>query len=524
MSAAEQEARVQQLVNNRQFRDAMEACDQLNLQHPEYESGWYTASHLAMIVNQPLLGVRAIDQALQLSPGKPEWLLQRIKCLGAAGNVDAATAAARQLSGHQFDTAMLAAHFGLALTRLAMYPEALRQYTRAAELESDDGQHFYNLAAVQRFLGNKEASLSAVARCLELSPDDEDAHLLRAGLKTQTKDNNNIVSLQDAHARAEGQDRKRVRVCYALAKEYEDIGDFEHSFQFLAEGSSLRRSGLEYTPQKDLDSIETLREVYTRSLFDGHIQGHINAEPIFVIGMPRTGTTLVDRILSNHSVVYSAGELPTFSNQMVKHCQKLGGEKPNVPADLVHISVGVNFEELGTDYIAATRPRTGQTAHFVDKLPLNFLYAGLIHLALPKAKIVLLERDPMDTCYAVYKALFEGVYPFSYDLTELANYYVAYRQLIDHWQTVMPGVMHVVKYEDLVTEPKPVIESLLSYCGLSWEDACLKYYDNEQASTTASAVQVRDALYRTSIGKWRNYEKQLAPVAEILGANLRRSS
>ncbi|NQV87841.1 MAG: sulfotransferase, partial [Woeseiaceae bacterium] len=207
----------------------------------------------------------------------------------------------------------------------------------------------------------------------------------------------------------------------------------------------------------------------------------------------------------------------------VRHCQKLGGEKANAPADLVGVSVGVNFEELGADYIAATRSRTGHTAHFVDKLPLNFLYAGSIHLALPKAKIVLLERDPMDTCYAVFKAVFESVYPFSYDLTELANYYVAYRQLIDHWQAVMPGVLHVVNYEELATEPKPVIENLLSYCGLSWEEACLKYYDNEQASTTASAVQVRDALYRTSIGKWRNYEKQLAPVAEILDAKLRRS-
>ncbi|NQV86748.1 MAG: hypothetical protein HQ492_06695, partial [Woeseiaceae bacterium] len=299
MSAEEQEARVRQLVNDDQTREAMEACDQLNLQYPEYESGWYTASHLAMIVNQPLLGVHAIDRALQLSPGKPEWLLQRVKCLGASGYVDEAIAAAQQLSGHQFDTARLAAHFGLALTRLAMYPAALRQYTRAVELEPNDGQHFYNLAAVNRFLGNMEASLSAITRCLELTPDDEDAHLLRAGLKTQTTDDNNIAALREAHTRAEGQNRKRSRLCYALSKELEDIGDFERSFEFLAEGSSLRRSGIKYTPQKDLDTFEKLREVYTKNVFDGHIPGHINAEPIFVIGMPRTGTTLVERILGS---------------------------------------------------------------------------------------------------------------------------------------------------------------------------------------------------------------------------------
>lgn len=152
-------------------------------------------------------------------------------------------------------------------------------------------------------------------------------------------------------------------------------------------------------------------------------------------------------------------------------------------------------------------------------MPLNFLYAGLIHLALPKAKIVLLERDAMDTCYAVYKTLFEGIYPFSYDLQELANYFIAYRQLMDHWQAVMPGVMHVVRYEELVTSPQAVIESLLSYCRLSFEEACVKYYQNEQASTTASTVQVREDFFQTSIGKWRNYEHQLAPVAKILGDN-----
>ena len=441
-TAAEQEARVHGLVNSGQLREAMEACDQLNMQHPGYESRWYTASHLAMIVNQPLLGVRAIDRALQLSPGKPEWLLQRFKCLGASGNMEAATAASQQLAGHQFDTARLAADFGLALSRLGMYPEALRQYSRAAELEPNDGRHFYNLAAVHRFLGDMDASQAVIARCLELSPDDEEAHLIRAGLRTQTADNNNVTALQEAYARAEGQPRKRVRLCYALAKELEDIGDYRRSFDYLSEGSSLRRSGLEYTLQKDLDSITRVREVYKKDVFDGRIHGHVNAEPIFVIGMPRTGTTLVERILGSHSVVSSAGELRTFSTELVKHCQKVGGEKPNAPADLVGISRDVNFEELGIDYIAATRPRTGQTAHFVDKLPLNFLYAGLIHLALPKAKIVLLERDAMDTCYAVYKTLFEDIYPFSYDLTELATYYQAYRQLMErnaddlgpHWR------------------------------------------------------------------------------------------
>ena len=516
--ALELETRVRQLIQAGKVKEAAEICDQLNQQYPDYESGWYTASHLALVIKEPQIAVSAIDRALQLSPGKPEWLCQRVECLSAAGNVSAARVCVEQLEGHEFRTAADAARFALVLNRLGMYQHARHHFARAIELEPNEGQHHYNLATVERFLGDRDAAQTAVNRCLELSPDDEDAHFLRAGLRTQTTAENNLEALTAAYARAGNHPRSRIRLCHALSKELEDIGDYEKSFAYLNEGASLRRSNTRYTPQVDLYTMRKIREIYTSDLFDDRVEGHVNAEPIFVIGMPRTGTTLVERILSSHSVVHSAGELQTFSVELVKHCKNVSDEPFSGPIDLVSISAGVNFEALGEDYIAGTRSATGQTAHFVDKLPLNFLYAGLIHLALPKAKIVLLERDPMDTCYAIYKTLFEGIYPFSYDLTDLANYFVAYRKLIDHWQTVLPGVMHVVRYEELVSDPRPVVESLLSYCGLSYEDACLKFYENQQAATTASAVQVRGQLYQSSIGKWRNYKTQLQPVLDILNA------
>jgi tetratricopeptide (TPR) repeat protein len=512
----ELEAEIRQLIQAKKYREAAKLCDQMNQQFPEFESGWYTASHLAMAIKEPMLAVSAIDRALQLSPGKPEWLFQRVECLGALGDVDTARATAEQLSEHLFDSAGISAAFALSLSRLGMYEAARRHYRQAVELEPDEGQYHYNLATVERFLGNIRAANDAVTRCIELRPDDDEAHLLRAGLVTQTGAVNNIETLLEAFSRADGQARRQVKICFALAKEFEDVEDYPRSFEYLSIGASLRRSNMAYTPQKDLDAIQNIQDVYTPDMFDGRIEGHINAEPIFVIGMPRTGTTLVERILSGHSVVQSAGERQTFSLELVKHCKQVSEEMSGNPADLVSMSASIDFMALGEDYIAGTRPDTGNTAHFVDKLPLNFLYAGLIHLALPKAKIVLLDRDPMDTCYAVYKNLFEGIYPFSYDLKELANYFVAYQKLIDHWQAVMPGVMHVVKYEELVTTPKPVIENLLSSCGLSWEDECLNFHKSAQAATTASAAQVTSNIFQTSIGKWRNYEEQLKPVSDIL--------
>jgi hypothetical protein len=158
----------------------------------------------------------------------------------------------------------------------------------------------------------------------------------------------------------------------------------------------------------------------------------------------------------------------------------------------------------------------GGHAHFVDKMPMNFLYAGLIHLALPKARIIHVVRDPMDTCYAVFKTLFEGAYPYSYSLGELARYFVSYQRLMDHWERMIPGVMLHVKYEELVTDAKAQTESMLDYCGLSWEQQCLDFHKLEDASTTASAVQIRQPVYKSSVGKWRNYSEQLQPVVEIL--------
>jgi len=515
-SASDLQEEVRQLMQAGKFRDAAVACDGLTQRHPDFVQGWVTASGLALKLGEPIIATRAIDRALLLAPGRPALLLRRVKCLVAAGQLEEATSLASQLSEHEFEAASAASSFGLLLSGLQLNKQAREHFRRACELDPDNGNHYYNLATVERFLGNKEAAEEAVNRCIESRPGDADAHLLRSGLRVQTRERNNVQSLLDAHERTADSPRDRSYVCYALAKELEDIEDYGRAFDYLSEGAGLRRDSMRYTPANDLDTMRSIRETYSRELFENGIEGYINAEPIFVIGMPRTGTTLVERILGSHSVVRSAGELQTFATELIRHCRAKAEQPTTTALELVAQSVSVDFAALGEDYITKARPAGERAAHFIDKLPLNFLYAGLIHLALPKAKIVLLERDPMDTCYAVYKSMFEGIYPFSYDLLELANYFIAYKKLVDHWQDVMPGVMHVVSYEDLASDPEPVIEDLLQYCGLSFEEACRKFFQNPEASTTASADAVRRDFYTSSIGKWRNYEDQLKPVADVL--------
>jgi hypothetical protein len=187
----------------------------------------------------------------------------------------------------------------------------------------------------------------------------------------------------------------------------------------------------------------------------------------------------------------------------------------------VDATARIDFRALGEAYLTATRPMRDTRPRFIDKLPFNFLYAGLIHLALPHARIVSLRRHPLDTCYAVYKQLFRDAYPYSYDLDELGRYYVAYDALMRHWDTVLPGVIHTVYYEDVVADVERETRRLLEYCGLPWDDACLQFHAGPQASTTASALQVRQPIYDTSVGKWRRFSSQLEPLrAQLLRAGI----
>jgi len=245
-----------------------------------------------------------------------------------------------------------------------------------------------------------------------------------------------------------------------------------------------------------------------------------NPEAIFILGMPRTGTTLVERILASHSAVSSAGELNNFALEMSREAKKLMPPQQTQAGvskqDRVVASTGLDFSLLGQQYIDSTRPLTGNSQRFIDKMPLNFLYTGLIHLALPQAKIIHLQRHPLDTCFAIYKTLFADAYPFSYQLEELGSYYAAYRQLMAHWHQVMPDVIYDQPYETLVTDIEAKTQQLLAYCELPWEPACLDFHTQQQASTTASATQVRQPVYTSSVGKWRKFKDELAPLIKTL--------
>jgi tetratricopeptide (TPR) repeat protein len=407
------------------------------------------------------------------------------------------------------------------------YPAALVAYDRAIALQPDQARYWFNRAAVRRFVGELELAERDYDAALKLDPADAQAWLNRSDLRAQSPERNHVPDLEAALAAGAQDWRFRVPLRYALAKEYEDLGDFAKSWSHLHAGAQLRRQFLQYDPQVDLDTVEWLRAAFASEPDAWVPQTTAGPQPIFIVGLPRTGSTLVDRILGSHSGVYSAGELTDFGATVIAHARaKLRGSRGAVAAptrkELVMASAQLDFAALGADYMRRVRPRLPRQAtaprNFTDKLPLNYLYCGLIARALPAARIVHVTRHPMAVCYAMYKVLFDQGYPFSYDLAEVADYYIGYRQLMAHWQATLPGRIYPIAYEDLVRDPRSQSQALLAALALPWQDQCLQSHQNAAPVATASASQVRRPIYSSSIALWRRYESQLAPVSARLSA------
>ena len=511
------EDRVWRSLRARDTKQALAACEQLTREHPGYASGWHTASQLALRLNNPAAALAAIDKALAIEPGNTDGLLQKGLCLGKLGDTAALEPLVAELATRELSTAYRHSTLGLLYTQLERREEAVTCYERAAALEPDRAKHHYNIAALQRSLGDIEQAEANFDKAIELDPADWEAIKVRSELRKQTAEDNHVDALEAMLDAGIADPRGEVHVCYALAKELEDLGEPARSFGYLKSGADKRRSLMRYDVQRDIDTMAAIEETFSAERLAGSHNGSDNDEAIFIVGMPRTGTTLVERILGSHSDVYSAGELGNFATVLMQQVRAQVDGPPPPRDELVRLSASIDFAALGDAYVASTRPFTGKTPRFIDKLPLNFLYVGLIRLALPNAKIVSVRRHPLDTCYAVYKQLFVDAYPFSYDLEELARYYAAYDRLMRHWETVLPDAVYILEYETLVDDFEPEVRRLLDHCGLAFEDACLRFHENRAASTTASTVQVRQPVYRSSVGKWQQYRDQLAPLIATLG-------
>lgn len=514
--AKQLEAEVWEKLNADDARQAIAACERLNREFPNYAPGWHTASLLALRLGNAGMALDAIREALRMEPERVSWALQEAQCLWKLGRFSEVRARLWHLQTCELSTPYECSLLGRLLTDAGERRKAIEYYEKAAALQPDDARHYYNIASLQRTVGDLDKAEANFDKTIFLNPSDYEAWKLRSELRTWTREDNHVDALEGLLNEGVDDARGEANICYALAKELEDIGEPGRSFFYLQRGARSRRDNMQYDPARDIATIHAIRDAFSEALFAPDHAGHDSREPIFVLGMPRTGSTLVERILASHTDVFAAGELTNFAVEMMKLVRQKAAPGAAGRDDLVKLSTGIDFAALGQAYVQSTRPFTGHTARFIDKLPLNYLYVGLIRLALPNATIIHVQRDPMDTIYAVYKTLFVDAYPFSYQLEELAQYYVAYHELMQHWYKVLPGRMQAVRYEDLVSAVENESRRLVESCDLQWQPGCLNFFDSDEASTTASSVQVRRPVYQSSVGRWLDYEKQLEPAADIL--------
>jgi tetratricopeptide (TPR) repeat protein len=402
------------------------------------------------------------------------------------------------------------------------FEEALSIYRRRAdEMPNNPGVHL-TLGHALKTVGKQPEAIEAYTQAYRIKPDFGDAYWSLANLKTYQFDSEQIASMREREAARSTQLVDRYHLCFALGKALEDSGQYEDSFTYYERGNRLKREEVGYDWRRITKEIDRQIEYGTPALFAGKAgAGHSATDPIFILGLPRAGSTLLEQILASHSQIEGTMELPNI----LALAHKLGGrrridEEPEYPANLGELSRD-ELAEYGEAFIKDTMiHRKAGTPFFIDKMPNNFRHIGLIHLILPNAKIIDARRSAMGCCFSGFKQLFAEGQEFTYGLEEVGHYYRDYVALMDHWDKVLPGKILRVRYEDVVADLETQVRRLLDFCGLPFEEACLNFHETERAVRTASSEQVRQPIFKSGVDQWENFAPYLDPLRTLLGPDL----
>ena len=410
-----------------------------------------------------------------------------------------------------------AARMGLAnaLARGHRTEEAVDAYERAIECRPELAAGYLGLGNVLRTLGEYERSVAAYRTGIEKKPEAAEIYWSLSNLKTFRFSDDEIAAMRELIGKGNLEPADEVHLSFALGKAAEDSADFAAAFEHYDHGNRLRRTQEHYDPVHTEDINRRIRTVFT-SEFIAQMQGfgHRGVRPIFVVGLPRSGSTLLEQILSSHPMVEATFELPE-GGRMVRYIERKTGGRERYP-EAFAAAPREFVAELGKWYDDETRRHRSGAPYFIDKMPNNFANTGLLALALPEAIFIDARRDPLDTCLSCYKQLFARGQSFTYDLEEIGLYYLDYIRMMAHWDAVLPGRVLCVRYEDVVDDLEAQVRRILAHCGLPWDDACLDFHKTKRPVRTASSEQVRQPLYRDSIGVASRYGNLLDPLRETL--------
>jgi tetratricopeptide (TPR) repeat protein len=409
------------------------------------------------------------------------------------------------------------AHTSLGNTvhRLGRTDEAIGHFRRALAIDASDPAIHSSLGGALVALGRTSEASQAFERAIALAPRQVGFFWNLASARRFSADDRYFAAMLELAENMNAlESEEQIDLHFALGKAFADIGDDARSFEHLLRGNALKRQQITYDEDKARQRLERIRGVFTAELLrDKRGLGCPSAAPIFIVGMPRSGTTLIEQILASHPQAVGAGEL----REMANLAGRIGSADAVAFPEAVQELSGEELRRIGERYVQAVSRLAPDAERIADKMPGNFSLAGLIHLVLPNARIIHACRDPRDTAFSCFSLLFSGTLEFTYDLAELGRYYSAYLKLMAHWREALPqGIMLEVQYEDVVRDLEGQARRIIAHCGLEWDAACLSFYKTERSVRTASATQVRQPIYQTSIGRWRRHEAQLQPLLREL--------
>ena len=529
MTQAQTAEQLERIVNDAiqhgRFDAAIAQSRELTEIDPGNPLGWFLLGRATRLSGELKKASAFLEKAVSLDANSVQSLLELAYCYSGRGLSAESLEVLDRMEKLATDDATTSGRAAMLYNQLGEHSRPLALFQNGLIKQPDTAWLHFGLAETLRFNGEfarAEAEYNDALRCDEHCYE---AYYELANLRTCTRETNHTRKIETLLNSGVRSKRGAAKLLYALAKEYEDFGEHKRAFINMVRAGELLAQINKYDVKADVGFFKEMSDTYSKEYVDANaVTGGFESQtPIFITGMPRTGTTLVERILGSHSKVYPAGEhlgLVTQLHELIPEAEYASGGLVFLSNNLIRQSIRLDHKQLGLKYIESLHGRIKNHPYFTDKLPINFYYIGLIRQALPNAKIIHVTRNPMDTCISNFKQYFtEGAYLFSYSLEDLSAYYMAYRRLMDHWHKVYPGVLLDVSYEDLVNDIEGESKRILKYCGLELEPECLRFYENKTPTTSRSARQVRKAVYTSSASSWKRYEKYVRPLIAHFRAN-----
>lgn len=510
-------AQAEAALQRRDFAGACALATHMLKLRPASTEAHYLAGVGALELRRNGIALEHLHRAASAEPRRAEYAMQFARALVRGHRHGDALQVALAACALAPDDPLLLDALGTVCAQCHAHERAASLYRRACALAPDNPVCRFNLAMSLVYMGRAEEAEHALEACLALAPHYWVAHGALSRVRRQETGRNHVERLSALLATHGADPAAAYQLNMALGKEHEDLGNHGQAFEHFSRGKQAVRATRPYAPAQDAAIVESLIRAFPGP--PASVGGCLSDEPIFIMGMPRSGTTLVERIIASHPEVHAAGELENFSVWL----RRLAGGGVPLPLDpeVVARATQLDWTQLGELYLASTRPATALKPRFIDKFPHNFLYAGFLAMALPNARLICLRRHPLDTCLGNFREPFTEAsffHGYAFDLLDIGRYYVLFDRLMAHWRRVLPGRILEVDYEDLVGAPETTIRQLLAHCDLPWTDACLHFEHNRAASSTASALQVRDPIHKAGVGRWKRYATELADLRELLQA------